>query len=682
MKEKMKKTVIFTAMILMMLCFNLTAASESQAKEYKDVDTETIPWAEIKRDDVFGDYGKVTSTKYSNASKTIRIIRCTGGSASAGSIVEFKYHSQRKIVGITFTSAFKSQDKKLAVPGKIGGCDVYMVKFDAGGSLDELDVSASDSFAFAIDRELSCKYLLMNDKMRGIDSPEKIQDIEYIALPNATGDTDTRSSLRMYKLDKYIISRKDYDNYIAKGLPIPTPTPKPTPIPTPTPTPIPTPTPTPRPPVNTAQRKKGSYIYAHIDYDTCRVISYMGDKETLSIPSTFDGKDVVKIETDFIKNKSKVKTLTIPNTVTEIAEKAFYECTALETINMSTGVVNIGKEAFKGCSKFTSITLPDTLKTIGEKAFYECKKLKAVTIPKNVTKVGISAFDGCSALSSVTINSNGADFTENVFRSTPWLNGEKDALVVKGNSFIHKNKDVVGEYTVPTGCTVIPNWAFMLNSKLTKITIPNTVTTIGHFAFLRCNGLTELTIPGSVKKVCEYSFGECAKLEKVVISEGVETLYGLNGYQYNGLFNLSVAPEADSMKGRDFCVNPTGQDAFKELYLPASLKDFYFTNDLVPKGINMGEMFFLPSNKNLMIYVPENSFAEKLCEKRGLKWSIGSPDEGDEMYRGASAKITTDDLSINKDSKTTSKTSIIIVICVIVVIVAGTGVIIYKKKKK
>ena len=54
--------------------------------------------------------------------------------------------------------------------------------------------------------------------------------------------------------------------------------------------------------------------------------------------------------------------VTIPNTVRKIGEKAF-EFTKVE-----------------------SVTIPDTVTSIGSDAFYECEKLEKVVIPDNIKK--------------------------------------------------------------------------------------------------------------------------------------------------------------------------------------------------------------------------------------------------------------------------------------------------------
>ena len=57
---------------------------------------------------------------------------------------------------------------------------------------------------------------------------------------------------------------------------------------------------------------------------------------------------------------------------------------------------------YYGCSGLTSITLPNSVTSIGDKAFYNCSSLTSTIIPNSVTSIGGAAFFGCSGLTSVT----------------------------------------------------------------------------------------------------------------------------------------------------------------------------------------------------------------------------------------------------------------------------------------
>lgn len=118
----------------------------------------------------------------------------------------------------------------------------------------------------------------------------------------------------------------------------------------------------------------------------------------------------------------------------------FYACNSLKEINLPKTVTAIGKGAFMD-SKLTSITVPDGIKNIGERAFYHNIYLKAfkmpasarhigpnafaysdelteIDIPYSVTKIGKNAFRKCSAITKVNCHmAKPCEITDKTFES-------------------------------------------------------------------------------------------------------------------------------------------------------------------------------------------------------------------------------------------------------------------------
>lgn len=93
-------------------------------------------------------------------------------------------------------------------------------------------------------------------------------------------------------------------------------------------------------------------------------------------------------------------------TVTAIADNAFKNNTKIKKVTISDTIVSIGKNAFAGCKKITGVTIGKKVKSIGKNAFKGCKKLKTITIKGNITKIGKGAFASIKKNAAIKIKAN------------------------------------------------------------------------------------------------------------------------------------------------------------------------------------------------------------------------------------------------------------------------------------
>ena len=56
----------------------------------------------------------------------------------------------------------------------------------------------------------------------------------------------------------------------------------------------------------------------------------------------------------------------------------------------------VSMSAFFGLDKLERVTLPNTLREIGDFCFAECSKLRSMNCPKGLESVGFEAFRGCA----------------------------------------------------------------------------------------------------------------------------------------------------------------------------------------------------------------------------------------------------------------------------------------------
>lgn len=119
-------------------------------------------------------------------------------------------------------------------------------------------------------------------------------------------------------------------------------------------------------------------------------------------PSVSSSSDFTIENGVLTKYNGKGGNVTIPDTVTEIGEKAFYECMDLTSVVMPDTVEKIGERAFYGCWYLNSVKVSSSLREIGESAFWRCNALTSFEFPDSIREVRKYAFKGCRNLTSAS----------------------------------------------------------------------------------------------------------------------------------------------------------------------------------------------------------------------------------------------------------------------------------------
>ena len=181
---------------------------------------------------------------------------------------------------------------------------------------------------------------------------------------------------------------------------------------------------------------------------------------SVTIPTSFKGKNVTRIGNDAFRNNAMIKGVTIPGCIVGIGDRAFVGCANLEELTILEGVKAIGgSDAFRGCPKLKSVTIPQSLTFIRQRAFKN--------MPDEPMKVNV---DSIEHWLSIVFGTGG---------SNPLCNG-KSYLCVKGAPVV--------DLKIPDGTKEIKGCAFCGYSALKSISIPGSVQRIGPEAFAYMKG--------------------------------------------------------------------------------------------------------------------------------------------------------------------------------------------------
>ena len=211
------------------------------------------------------------------------------------------------------------------------------------------------------------------------------------------------------------------------------------------------------------------------------------------------------------------ESVTIPEGITHIGEKAFYKCTSLTRITLPNSLTSIGKGAFYGCTGLTSINLPENLTSIGKGVFSYCKSLTQIMLAEGLTSIGNSAFYFCTNLTSINLPVGLASIGECAFLGCASLTS----------------------ITLPVGLASIGWRAFSDCTSLITLTLPDSITHIGKAAFYKCTSLTSISIPATLYLQLLLEIGLPKNIEIIRLpmqtAKAVDDSYTLNEHDTTNL---------------------------------------------------------------------------------------------------------------------------------------------------
>jgi hypothetical protein len=228
------------------------------------------------------------------------------------------------------------------------------------------------------------------------------------------------------------------------------------------------------------------------------------------IPEEIDGCVVTGIGNRAFDGCKNLRSVTIPEGVSQIDGRAFYCCDCLESFYVSKA--NVRYKVIDGFliedddtlvaipGIMENVKIPSCVTKIGDDVCAGTK-IKSVTFPDGITEIGENAFIGCMELNCVEI---------------------------------------------PASVKRICNSAFAFGHERTSVTIANGVEIIGEHAFFLNENIKELIIPRSVKAISDYAFGSCFRLERVTFEDVVENVSPTAFEGCDSLTNITFPKHVDN----------------------------------------------------------------------------------------------------------------------------------------
>ncbi len=255
-------------------------------------------------------------------------------------------------------------------------------------------------------------------------------------------------------------------------------------------------------------------------------------------------------------NKTKNGKYSMPDSVTQISDKAFAACKNLTDVNISKNVTDVVYSAFRGCTSLTNVSLPSKVTKISHEAFAKCTSLKDISLPDNLESIGDSAFYGSglakvtipdkvklvddyafakSQVQTITIGKSVETIGESAFQETSVINVSiPDNVKSLGKSCFYECESLIG-VNLGSGLTEIKDETFAYTA-VTNVSIPKNITRICYKAFENCKSLNDLAIKGENVEIGERAFIGCP-LEDYSPSENI-AIYGDSSFRYSKIRNF------------------------------------------------------------------------------------------------------------------------------------------------
>lgn len=268
----------------------------------------------------------------------------------------------------------------------------------------------------------------------------------------------------------------------------------------------------------------------------------VGDETVVVIPSEYEGLPVVAIRRQYGTGafaRSAMTSVVIPDSITEIGNNSFYNCTQLTSVQIGSG---------------------SALASIGRNAFSGCRTLAEMYIPASATSIGDSAFNNCGSVNFTVADGNAAYRSENghlIERAT-------NTLLRAGQSGV-----------IPEGVQIIADFAFSRSVSVTELYIPSSVTEIGNYIAANAT-LSAIYYAGTEEEWNAVQKGSLWDLD----NEGVQIVFSDTADDETDVLVVYFSATGNTERVAGYIAETTGGDLFELVPVdPYTSDDLRWTDD-------------------------------------------------------------------------------------------------------
>ena len=290
-------------------------------------------------------------------------------------------------------------------------------------------------------------------------------------------------------------------------------------------------------------------------FSGCTSLEYLAvDKENTKYDSREGCNAIIETATNTLVSGCQYSH--IPEGVQAIAGFAFVNI-PIKKVTIPASVTSLAQSSFAGCSQLVSIeckgyNVPTATAT--STSIIGCPNL-VVTVPREA----VGKYRSATGWTKLTVMPAGLiGFADPAVKTICLANwdtnsdgelSEAEAAAVESLGEVFKNNANItsfNELQYFTGLTTLEDNVFYLCTKLASVTLPTTITSIGKSAFSGCKLLKNIFLHEGITSIGQYAFNTCEKLISITLPQSLTTI-GDFAFMGSGLRGIYIPAGVTSL---------------------------------------------------------------------------------------------------------------------------------------